>query len=459
MQVRASLRAQLLGWLLIPLCCIVAFNIFTAWSNARQTAGLITDRLLLSAAQVLAEQVQVEDGQVTALISPAALGIFASVGQDRALYSIAGPDGGLIAGYPDVPLPPQAVNVYEPQFFSSRFRTQEVRAVAMRQPLPALRPGANALIIVGATLREEDRIVAGLWQRDALRQVLLVVVAAALVWLGLNRGLAPLLALRDHVRDRDPEALTPFAPDAVQSELRPVVDALNEAVARVQAQISVQRRFVADAAHQLRTPLTLVKTQANVGLRAASAAEKDEALTAVNVSADRMTRLTNQLLSLARSEPGAASPVRQPCDLAAIALDVLETRAWRALDRSIDLGLEASPAPVHGDPALIGELIANLVDNALAYAPAGGKVTLVACQRDGTALLRVEDNGPGIAPDERGRVFDRFYRVIGTGVEGSGLGLAIVREIAQAHGAKVWLGDMVGGSGLAVEVQFPLGNQ
>ena len=259
MRLRSSLRLQLLAWLLIPLCFVVAFNAYTAYSNARLTGSTITDRLLLAAARVLAEQVQVDNGQIEALIPPSALGIFASVGQDRALYAINAPDGRLIAGYPDVPQPPRAPTTSEPVYFSARFRTQEVRAVALLQPLPALHPGAAALVIVGETLRGEDIIVADLWHRGALQQVLLVLIAAALAWFGLQRGLSPLIALRDHVRDRDPESPIPFASGIVQTELEPVVGALNEAAARVRAQIGLQRRFIDNAAHQLRTPLTLTR--------------------------------------------------------------------------------------------------------------------------------------------------------------------------------------------------------
>ena len=454
MRPRTSLRGKLLAWLLIPLCFILAFNIWSAWSNARLTAGVMTDRLLLAAARVLAEQVQVENGVVTALIPPSALGIFASVGQDRALYKITAPDGTLIAGYPDVAPPPGAVETEAPVFFSGQFRTQDVRAVALRQPLPSLHTSASVLIIVGATLREEDRIVAGLWQREALRQALLVLVAGGLVWFGLNRGLAPLIALRDHVRERDPETLTPFAPEVVPGELEPVVGALNDAVARVKTQIAAQRRFIADAAHQLRTPLTLLKTQANVGLRTSALKAKDEALAAVDSAADGMTRLTNQLLSLARTEPGGAALARAPVDLARVARRVLETRVGRALDRGIDLGLEAGAAEVNGDAALLGELVANLVDNALAYVPQGGRITVAVATELGRPLLRVEDNGPGIAPSERERVFERFYRVPGAAFGGSGLGLAIVREIAHLHGANVQLCAPQTGKGLLVVVVF-----
>ena len=454
MRHKTSLRVHLLAWLLLPLCFIAAFNVWSAWSNARATAGVLTDRLLLAAARVLAEQVQVEDGHVSALIPPSALGIFASVGQDRALYKITGPDGGLIAGYPDVAAPPRVAEPEEPVFFSSRFRSQDVRAVALRQPLPGLRADASALVIVGETLREEDRIVSELWRQNAWRQGLLVLVAGFLIWFGLDRGLAPLISLRDHVRDRDPEALTPFAPEQVPEELEPVVGALNDAVARVKTQISAQRRFIADAAHQLRTPLTLLKTQAGVGLRATAVPVKDEALEAVDAAADNMTRLTNQLLLLARSEPGGALVQRAQVDLAAVARRVLEARAGRALDRHIDLGFEDEGASVRGDAALLAELVANLVDNALAYTPAQGRVTVRVSSATGQARLVVEDDGPGILPADRARVFERFYRVAGSGVDGSGLGLAIVREIARAHGAEVTLEPGEGGSGLCARVVF-----
>ena len=454
MRASASLRVQLLAWLLVPLCFLVAFNIWSAYLNARQTASVITDRLLLAAARVLAEQVKVEDGVVEALIPPSALGIFASVGQDRALYRITGPDGRLIAGYPDVPPPPAAVEPEEPVFFSQKFRTQDVRAVAIRQPLATGAPAASVLIVVGQTLREEDRIVAGLWRQEARRQGLLVALAAGLIWFGLQLGLAPLLALRDHVRNRDPGEMEPFASAAVPSEVRPVVEALNEAVTRVKNQIATQRQFLADAAHQLRTPLTLLKTQANVGLRSAQAAGKDEALAAIDAAADGMTRLTNQLLSLARTEPGGAPAVRAPANLSAIARKVLDARAVAALDRNIDLAFEDSGGEILGDSALLGEMVANLVENALAYTPAGGHVT-VSVYRDGeVSCLRVEDDGPGIPPGERENVFGRFYRVSGTGVEGSGLGLAIVREIARAHGGEVMLSDGSSGRGLAATVRF-----
>ena len=456
MDIRRSLRAQLLAWLLVPLLLMVAFNAYGAYWNARRTAGVITDRLLLAAARILAEQVHEENGRVEALIPPSALEIFVSVGRDRALYQIRAPDGALIAGYPDVEAPPGKVDPREPLYFSARFRTQDVRAVALAQPLTSYGDNGAALVIVGATLREEDRIVADLWRESAAQQALMVALAGALALFGLRRGLAPLMALRDHVRARDPDALTPFAAGAVQSELAPLVEALNDATTRVKGQIAIRRRFIADAAHQLRTPLTLLKTQAGVGLRAATIQAKDEALAALDAGADNMTRMANQLLALARNEPGGAPPLREKVDLAALARKALDARAARAVNRDVDLGLEDGSAEILGDPTMLAELIANLIDNALAYGRSPGRVTVSTATEGAIALLRVEDDGPGIAPAEREQVFKRFYRVLGAGAEGSGLGLSIVREIAAAHGATIRLGEPAQGGGLVVEVRFAL---
>ena len=459
MRFSGSLRAQLLAWLLAPLALVVAFNAFNGYRNARQTAGVITDRLLLAAAQVLAEQIHVEDGRIDAIIQPAAFSIFASVGHDRVLYLIRGPDGAMIAGYPDVEGPPHAVDPGVPLYYNARFRGQDVRAVAITQPVPAKGAQSRATVVMGATLREEDRIVGELWRENAASQAILVAIAAGLALFGLNRGLGPLQALRDHVSGADPETMRPFAPHAVQSELAPVVEALNEAVALVKERIAGQRRFIADAAHQLRTPLTLLKMQANVGLRAPGPEAKDEALRALDASADGLARLANQLIALARSEPGAATARRASVDLAPIARRILGERANSALDRGIDLGFEGLESKVMGDATLLGELVANLVDNALAYAPSGGRATLTLSGPAAAVVLRVEDDGPGVPAAERHKIFDRFYRAANAVAEGSGLGLAIVRQIAASHAAEVRLPEPASGIGFVIEVAFARANQ
>jgi two-component system sensor histidine kinase TctE len=242
----------------------------------------------------------------------------------------------------------------------------------------------------------------------------------------------------------------------VQSELHPLVHALNDHMERVQNQMAAQRRFVSNAAHQLRTPLALISTQASVAAREDDRVKRDEALQALRLSTRQVTRLASQLLTLSRAEPGSRRPRSDVIDLSATARHVLENQAEEALRRRIDLGLETGgPVHVEGDGTMLREMLVNLVDNALRYGRDGGVVT-VSVQRDGaTALLEVEDDGPGIAEAERGPVFERFYRVMGTASEGSGLGLAIVREVVDGAGGTVELSAAPQG-GLLVTIRLPL---
>jgi two-component system sensor histidine kinase TctE len=242
----------------------------------------------------------------------------------------------------------------------------------------------------------------------------------------------------------------------VQSELRPLVHALNDHMERVQNQMAAQRRFVSNAAHQLRTPLALISTQASVAARESDPGRRDEALQALRASTRQVTRLASQLLTLSRAEPGSRRPRSDTVDLTATARQVLESQAEEALRRNIDLGLEAeAPVLVEGDGTMLREMLVNLVDNALRYSLESGRVTVSVARQGGTAILTVEDNGPGIPEGERSPVFERFYRIIGTEPEGSGLGLAIVREVADGAGGSVILGDGSDG-GLLVTVRLPI---
>ena len=220
--------------------------------------------------------------------------------------------------------------------------------------------------------------------------------------------------------------------------------------------MAAQRRFIANAAHQLRTPLALLSTQASYALRENAADQRREALVALQASSGRLARLAEQLLTLSRAEPGSRRPRADRIDLTEAALHVLETQMPAAINRKIDLGLdEDGPVPVIGDGTMLREMIVNLVDNAVRYSRAGGSVTVTLSAIDGEAILTVIDDGPGIPSDEREHVLERFYRIAGSAEEGSGLGLAIVREVAETAGGRVTLGDGAAG-GLAVEVRLPL---
>jgi len=241
-----------------------------------------------------------------------------------------------------------------------------------------------------------------------------------------------------------------------QSEIRPLIDALNAYMARVRAQMASQRRFVANAAHQLRTPLALLSTQASYALRETVPDARHEALVALQASSGRLARLAEQLLTLSRAEPGSRRPRADRVDLTEAARQVLETHAPIAVSRNVDLGLEeAGPVSVIGDGTMLREMIVNLVDNALRYSSSGGSVTVRLATVDGEAVLTVTDDGPGIPVGERDHVFERFYRIAGSTEEGSGLGLAIVREVIENAGGRVTLRDGAAG-GLVVDVRLPL---
>jgi two-component system sensor histidine kinase TctE len=456
-----SLRLQLLAWLLVPLAGIVLVNGWIAYRDARAVAGIVTDRTLLASARSMAEQIQPNDGVLEATVLPSALEVFALEPGDRVYYRIeasgAGGEEQLIAGSADLPLPPSRPAQLSPIYYDASFRGQALRLVTIRQPVAGM-PAREATIVVGETLGGRERMVADLWRRGFLQQCLLVLIAGLLAWLGLQRGFRPLLRLRDEVIERRPDDLRPFSGEALHRELQPLVAALNEYMGRVKSWSAVQRRFIANAAHQLRTPLTLLSTQATYALRAAAAADKDEALRAIQANMQQMRRLSNQLLTLAAVEPGGKAQPLEPVDLVAIARRALESLVGLALERDMDLGFDAgaSRAMVTADPTMLQEMVANLVENALRYTPPGGVVTVGIDAAAAHWRLTVRDSGPGIPPEERERVFERFYRVLGTGSEGSGLGLAIVREIVERVGGTIALSAAAAdGRGLLVTVLLP----
>lgn len=448
----SSLRAQLFAWVVLTLIGAICINLYLSFRSADITADLITDHTLLASARVIAEAVHVDPGGTVQVdIPPAALEMFDTGYGDRVFYQVVTAWGNLIAGYPGLPQP-RRQQVGE----DGAFRSDRVRLMLLNQPIVGLGGDGTISVTVAVTHNSQYAMRRRLWLSDFAKQLALVLIAGLVTIIGLQRGLAPVLRLRDAVRERGRQRLDPLEPDMVQNELRPLVHALNDHMERVQNQMAAQRRFVSNAAHQLRTPLALISTQASVAARENDNARRDEALQALRSSTRQVTRLASQLLTLSRAEPGSRRPRSDRIDLIATARRVLETLAEEALRRNIDLGLEAGDAPVHveGDGTMLREMLVNLIDNALRYTPASGRVT-VGVGRDGDdALLWVEDSGPGIPEAERAQVFERFYRIIGTAPEGSGLGLAIVREVVDGAGGSVTLSDAPEG-GLLVTVKLP----
>ena len=313
------------------------------------------------------------------------------------------------------------------------------------------------LVLVGETLNKRRTLANEVLVGMLLPEFLLIALIGALVWFGIERGLRPLSTLQAEIASRSHRDLSPLPEHNAPGEVRALIHAMNELLARLAGALSAQQRFVADAAHQLRTPLAGIRTQSELALRQQNLADVQHTLQQLNTATGQTTHLINQLLSLARAEPGAArAQAMQRIDVAGLARETTTEWVPRALARDIDLGFDGEGiAIVEGDPLFIREMLGNLLDNAIRYTQAGGRVTVRVASATNTVQLSVEDNGPGIPEEERERVFERFHRVLGSGEEGCGLGLAIVREIAQGHNAEIRLTAGANGCGTLVTIDFP----
>ncbi len=320
--------------------------------------------------------------------------------------------------------------------------------------------GSHALQVAHA-LDERREIAAQTALRTLLPLAALIPFLGLLTWYAVGRGLRPLDAMSRAVAKRRPDAMAPLAEGGLPRELKPLAGSLNALLARLDDALAAQRRFTADAAHELRTPLAALKLQVELAQRSPDAAAKDAAFVELKAGVDRATRLVEQLLTMARLEPEAPTRNFALVDLVALAKDAIVPRAVIAMEKHVDLGLtRAATVSIRGDPASLATLLANLLDNALRYTPEGGRIDVAVDAVDGHAELAVTDTGPGIPAAERERVFERFHRGVSATADagssaGSGLGLSIVRRIADAHGASIVLEDGPGGAGLTVRVVFP----
>ncbi len=316
--------------------------------------------------------------------------------------------------------------------------------------------GRRALIQVGEERAGRDRLAAAVATNLLTPLALALPVLGLLVWLAVRWGTRPLVTLRAQVIQRAPDNLTPLEVAAPPAEIAPLVASLNRLLERVRASIESERRFTADAAHELRTPVAAVRAHAEVARAATGDAERRAALGDILAGCDRAAHAIDQLLTLARLDPGDPLERRDPCDLRAVAKTILAELAPAAVEKGVEVELApGAPAMIEGNSGLLGVLVRNLVDNAVRYSAPGGSVRVDA--RAGTASVRlvVTDEGPGVPPEQRQALGERFYRVPGSGQIGTGLGLSIVRRIAELHRARVAFDDGPGGRGLSVVVTFP----
>lgn len=455
-----SLRTQLLAWLLIPLTLFVVVNTLVTYRNARAMATVVQDRMLLGSARMIGEQVRFDEGRLVTPIPPAALALFHTASRDRVYYRVSGPQGALLSGYEELPLAPAPRGTDEATYADTVFRDEPVRIVAFLQPVVAAPAEGPVLIEVAQTQQAHTLLAQDMLAHTVRQQLLMLLLVVLLVWIGLWRSLAPVMTLRDRVLRRTPGSAEPFGATPVPHELAPLVDALDDYDRRLARHLAVHGRFIANASHQLRTPLTVLNMQVTYAIRNHDIARKDDALSAIQRSVQHGIRLVNQLLTLSRNDVGIDLPSQQAnVDLVEVVQRALEELGILAQAKAIDLGFERSghACVVRATPAVLDELVANLVDNAIRYTPAGGVVTARVAGAADAVILTIEDNGPGIPASLREQVFERFYRLQQEHADGSGLGLAIVRQIAEASNATIALSDARVGTGLVVTVRFPLG--
>ena len=452
-----TLRRQVLGWLFWPLLALWSVSSVIDYDIANRFVNLAYDRLLLESALDIGRQVKVLQDRIYVDLPEVAVQMLQTRESGRLYYLVTGPNREYITGEPDLPAPSdpfsERVNYYD-----ETYQGRPVRIVTLRLPLETGKTESMVLVQVAENRSARNEFARQIIFRMILPQLLLIVFAGFMLWYAVGRALAPLEALRREIESRSHRDLSALPVEQTPQEVRPLIRAMNELLERLSRALASQQRFVADAAHQLRTPIAGLKTQTELALRQTPSGEAHGTLKQLRNATEQATHLVNQLLSLARAEPPAGrvqSP--QHVDLKALARGATTEWVPRAIERNVDLGFDADSetALVEGDPFLLREMLNNLLDNAIRYTKAGGQVTVRVARSAKRAVLSVEDNGPGIPEAERARVFERFYRVLGTGTEGCGLGLAIVREIAQSHAAEVELTTAADGTGTIVRVVFP----
>ncbi len=445
-----SLFGEILDWMLTPLLLLWPVSLVLTWLVAQGIAGKPFDRALEYNVSALAQLVTLQSGRMVFNLPQPARELLRADDTDTIYYQVLGLRGEFVSGERDLPLPPEG----EPALPGDvRLRDDSLKGSDIKVAYTWVKPDpANShlvLVQVAETLEKRSVLATEIIKGVMLPQFVILPLAVFLIWLALAQAIKPLHQLEERIRARRPDDMSPLDIEEVPLEIAPMAASVNDLLMRLKDSITTQKRFLADAAHQLKTPLAGLRMQADLAQReGASADELKHSLRQIGRSSIRATHTVNQLLALARAEGSGTAMARQPCDLVALTTDVIQDCLPRALDKHIDLGFEGPSAGspglgVEGNPTLLKEMVRNLIDNAIAYTPSSlaspGMVTVRVCAGDSqrALTLQVEDTGPGIAEAEKDLVFQPFYRALGNEADGSGLGLSIVAQIASHHHAQV----------------------
>lgn len=450
-----TLRAQLLRWLLVPLLLIFVLDAAGSYFFARRVAERVYDGELMEIARELGLHIRRNNAGYMWELELDAERTLLLDQYDQVDYAVYSADGRVLAGDTKLEqhhLPRRGMTA----FFDGERDGNAVR-YAMLAVTPAGIGGVPVSVQVVETTVKRDNLVRQMFVDVAVPQLLLILITGMLVWVGVARGLSPLERLRAAVAARSHLDLSPVPPHEAPGEVHPLISSVNDLMARLNEVLAFQNRFIADAAHQLRTPVAGLKAHIELALREEEPAEFKRGLAHLYTGVQRMSHLVSQLLSLARNEPNTVNNLALvPLDLNKLAFEVTMEWVPEAYKKNIDLGFDEAPRPVliAGDPLRLTELLNNLLDNAIRYSRDGGRVT-VRVMEEPTPRLAISDDGPSIPVEERQRVFERFHRLLGSHTDGSGLGLAIVREIASLHRAEILLDDDADGVGNIFTVSFP----
>lgn len=452
---RGSLRRTLLAWLLLPLVVLVPLAAFLVYSLSVRPALDGLDRALTDTALALGRILEVRDDRVVLPLSEQTAQALRADAVDVVVFAVGDGEGRLLAGDATLLALQPALEPEAWRFFDATWQGHTMRIAA--HGAACGQPVRSCPVLVAESLGK---------RRGAERDVALAALAAALLLaaslalfalVAVQRGLRPLRRAAVEVEARSLERLEPIELASTPDELAAFARALNDLFARLREAASAQRAFVEDASHQLRTPLSVLLSESAQALAQPHPPELRPTLERLHAAAERGARLAQQLLTLARAEGSAMdqSEANASLDLAALAASCADEWLHASLAAGQDLGFELEPAPVRGHPLLLRELLGNLIHNAIQHAGRGARVTVRTCTQDDAVLLEVDDDGPGLAPDERERVWDRFHRGRAATGTGTGLGLAIVRDIARLHRGQAELLPGPGGHGLRARVSLP----
>ena len=455
--VSKSLKNTIIIRLLVPVFCFLLIETALSYWVTLHYVDKTYDRWLLNSAHSLEQEIKATDQKISVELSANALEVFSWDDLDKTYFKIVAEKQGQLAGDSALPEPDlKEITESKPIFYNSQMNHQRIRVVSVRVRNPAITE--KVTIYVAETLNKRHDMMIDILLADLIPQLLFTLLISLFLFKNIKLILSPFHKLANQVARRSPHDLSPITDTHIFTEVKTLTDTINQLLSRLATAIAAQQRFIANAAHQLRTPLAGLKLQAEVAQRENNLDTLQASLRQIQNSADRVSHLITQLLALARSEPIEGSHQLQRLDLHSLVRDVCMEWAPKAIQQQRELSFDAPNQPIwiKGNSVLLSELLANLIDNAIAYGAERGQI-IVSLSGGEQPCLQVENDGNDIPKKEQDRIFERFYRIQGSPGDGCGLGLAIVKEIVDLHQAQIQISHRVNSRGTMISIRFTEG--